>query len=136
MEPLYNLRTHIDQYWDYKSKALTMEELTNKFLADLNKRDQILQQQKDEHNELIKQHQEFNEKLLNKIEELEAGSPGSSSSTSGSGGGSSGSSSHSSRKYFFAWILDRKCIFFFTEYEYFLFQICMICVVFTQNMHI
>ena len=63
-----------------------MEQLTEKFLAELNKRDEILQQQKDEHNELIKQHQDFNQKLLTRIEELESGS--------GSGSGGSGGSSH------------------------------------------
>ena len=62
-----------------------MEHLTEKFLAELNKRDEALQQQNDDHRELIKQDQDFNQKLLNRIEELEAGSgPGSSSSGSSS----------------------------------------------------
>ena len=75
-----------------------MDELTNKFLAELNKRDQVLQQQKVEHNELIKQHREFNERLLNRIAELEADSPESSSSTSRSSGGGGGShAAHASR---------------------------------------
>ena len=50
-----------------------MEQLTEKFLAELNKRDEALQQQNDDHKELIKQDQDFNQKLLNRIEELEAG---------------------------------------------------------------
>ena len=47
-----------------------MEQLTEKFLAELNKRDEALQQQNDDHKELIKQDQDFNQKLLNRIEEL------------------------------------------------------------------
>ena len=62
-----------------------MEQLTEKFLAELNKRDEALQQQNDDHKELIKQDQDFNQKLLNRIEELEAGSgPGSSVGRGGS----------------------------------------------------